>query len=64
MIINENMGSIQILDQNNIYNKLANILIRDYNDYYTLEDVEITEQSQIGKEVNLLFVIREVVQLI
>jgi hypothetical protein len=58
------MGSIQILDQNNIYNKLANILIRDYNDYYTLEDVEITEQSQIGKEVNLLFVIREVVQLI
>ena len=35
--------------------------IREHNDFYTLEDIIISDEKVIDKEVNLLFTIREVI---
>ena len=39
---------------------LENMVIREHNDFYTIEDLLTSEENVLEKEVNLLFAIRDV----
>ena len=59
--LNESEDAIEILDEVNEFNGLINEPIRQHNDFYTLENVEIANPDEIcQKSVNLLFIIREI----
>ena len=63
MSINEGSSSIEVLNNNEELNTLVNIPIRDHNDYYTLKDVQNfqIQNTEIERDVNLLFLIRNVI---
>ena len=56
------MSSIEILgDEHEInFKHLYNIPLRDHDDFYTLEDIDYAQKHVETKDINLLFVIREV----
>jgi hypothetical protein len=62
--VNESQNAIEIISDESItkeYDHLKNIPVRDHNDFYTLEDLNLANYEEIStKDVNLLFVIREV----
>ena len=63
MSVNENISTIEVLNNNAEYDHLLTIPIRDHNDYFTLEDVFLSNANLIDKDINLLFLIREVILL-
>lgn len=61
MSVNQNISTIEVLHNNENYDHLFTIPIRDHNDYFTLEDINLAANNNlINKDINLLFLIREV----
>ena len=58
----ENSSRVELLDtrQSRRFEHLTNMLIRDENDFFVLEDVYLSERLQ-NKSINLLFMIRQVI---
>ncbi len=46
--------TIVVLDQNNNYDNLISLPIRDHNDFHTLGDILANKEDIIDTEVNLL----------
>jgi hypothetical protein len=57
-------NSFEIIKNNEIirnFEDLSHLPLRDHNDFYTLEDIELSNFDELAqKYINLLFVIREV----
>lgn len=60
MSISEIISSVELLENNDKYDRFITVPIREHNDYFTLGDVCIKKTDTVDKELNLLFLIRDV----
>ena len=59
--VSENYGLFEKVEQRDDLEQLTCLPIRDHNDFYTIEDILSSEEND-QKDVNLLFIVREIGQ--
>lgn len=59
LTVSENFGVFETIEQRDDLDQLASLPIRDHNDFYTLEDI-LSSNENDQKDVNLLFIVREI----